>query len=204
MNTQTINYKTIAIVLTMLIITFLLFRNCNNKSKYASVTDKYLKQNDSLNKLYLAGIDKINKDEASITQLNKDLLLAQNKSQIAETKYYSLQRSKEQPRYIENLTDCNDTVQKIHLYALTKDSLCNDVIFAKNNEIKNQDSIIKQTNSQKNQYIGLLALEKNAKTNLNGIIDNNKKEIRAEKNKKNFWKLTAVTISGLLIYQKLK
>ena len=204
MNTQTLNYKTIAIALTMLIITFLLFRNCNDKSKYASVTDKYLKQNDSLNKLYLAGIDKINKDEASITQLNKDLLVAQNKSQIAETKYYALQRSKQQPRYIENLTACNDTVQKIHLYALTKDSLCNDVILAKNNEIKNQDSIIEKTNSQKNQYIGLLALEKNAKSNLNSIIDVNKKEIRAEKNKKNFWKLTAVTLSGLLIYQTLK
>ena len=204
MNTQTINYKTIAIVLTMLIITFLLFRNCNDKSKYASVTDKYLKQNDSLNKLYLAGIDKINKDEASINQLNKDLLVAQNKSQIAETKYYALQRLKQQPHYIENLTDCNDTVQKIHLYSLTKDSLCNDVIIAKNTEIKKQDSIIKQTNSQKNQYIGLLALEKNAKSNLNSIIDINKKEIRAEKNKKNFWKLTAVTVSGLLIYQKLK
>ncbi|MBC7494337.1 MAG: hypothetical protein H7221_04955 [Flavobacterium sp.] len=201
---KTLNYKNIAFVLVMIIITFLLFKNCNDKSKYADRNDKYLKSNDSLNVLYQKGILETEKFERNIKQLNKDLLVAHNNSQVAETRYYQLQRFKAPPLYIENITDCNDTVQKIHLYAVTKDSLCTSVILAKNIEIKNQDSIITQSNLQKNKFIGLLELEKNAKNNLNGIIDNNKKEIRNEKNKKNFWKLTAVTISGLLIWQKLK
>lgn len=199
METTQINYKTITFFLAFIMMIYFSFKGCNDKSNLQTKNEKYLKSNDSLNVLYQKGVLKIEKNERNIQQLNKDLLVAHNNSQIAETKYYALKITKVQPKYIENLTDCNDTVQKIHSYAVTKDSLCNETIVAKNIEIKNQDSIIVETNQQKSQYIGLLVLEKNAKTNLNIIIDNNNKEIRNEKLKKNIWKLTSVGLAGVIL-----
>ncbi|MBC7493972.1 MAG: hypothetical protein H7221_03110 [Flavobacterium sp.] len=204
METKNINYKSVAIFLLMIIITFLLFKNCNDKSKFADKNDKFLKANDSIDKLYKKGIIEVGRYDLAIEQLHKELLTAHNNSQIAETKYYNLKRAKDKPVYIENIADCNDTVQKIHLYALTKDSLCTGVILAKNIEIKNQDSIISQSNNQKKQYVSLLELEKNSKSNLNAIIDNNNKEIRGQKNRKTFWKLVSIALSGLLVHQVLK
>lgn len=199
METTQINYKTITFFLALLIMTYFIFQGCNDESNLQTKNDKYLKSNDSLNVLYQKGILETEKYERNIKQLNKDLLVAHNNSQIAETKYYDLKRAKDKPAYIEDLIACNDTVQKIHLYAVTKDSLCNNVILAKNIEIKNQATTISETNLQKNQYLGLLDLEKNAKNNLNFVIDNQKKEIRNEKLKKNIWKSAAVGLTGVIL-----
>lgn len=199
METTQINLKTITFVVLLLTMIYFSFKGCNDKSRLQTNNEKYIKSNDSLNILYQKGILETEKYERNIKQLNADLLVAHNNSQVAETKYYNLKRAKDKPKYIENLSDCNDTIQSIHLYAITKDSLCNNVILAKNIEIKNQDLIIGQTNLQKKEYVGLLELEKNAKNNLNGIIDNQKKEIRNEKLKKNIWKLTSVGLTGVIL-----
>ena len=92
METTQINLKTVLFFMILMIMSFLLFRNCNDKSRFQVENKKYLKSNDSLNIVYQKSVLKVEKYERWLVELNKELLIAQNNSQVSETKYYALKK----------------------------------------------------------------------------------------------------------------
>lgn len=199
METTQINPKTILFFIIIIILSFLCFRNCNDKSRFQIVNNKYAKSNDSLNILFQKAVLETERHERNLKILNKELLIAQNNSQVSETKYYALKNKALKPKYIENVVDCNDTIKSIYKYAVSKDSLCNIVITDKNIVIKQQDTIIKTNLVEKSELVGMIDLKENANKNLESIISNDKKEIKQEKNKKNLWKITSVGLTAVIL-----
>ena len=90
-------------------------------------------------------------------------------------------------------------IQSVYAVSIKKDSMCNVVISDKNYEIAKQDTIIKIQEVQKSDLLKANDLTLNANKNLEFITVNDKKILRREKLKKNFWKLTAIGVSGVLI-----
>jgi len=199
METTQINPKTILFFILILVISLACFRNCNDKLRFQAENNKYAKSNDSLNILFQKSVLEVERHERNLKILNEELLIAQNNSQVSETKYYALKNKTIKPKYIDNVVDCNDTIQSIYKYAVSKDSLCNIVITDKNIVIKQQDTIIKTNLAEKRELVGMIDLKENANKNLESIVSNDKKQIRQEKNKKNLWKITSVGLAGVIL-----
>jgi len=199
METTQINPKTILFFILILVISLACFRNCNDKLRFQAENNKYAKSNDSLNILFQKSVLEVERYERNLKILNEELLIAQNNSQVSETKYYALKNKTIKPKYIDNVVDCNDTIQSIYKYAVSKDSLCNIVITDKNIVIKQQDTIIKTNLAEKRELVGMIDLKENANKNLESIVSNDKKQIRQEKNKKNLWKITSVGLAGVIL-----
>lgn len=199
METTQINLKTILFFIILLVISLACFRNCNDKLRFQAENNKYAKSNDSLNILFQKSVLEIEKNERKLKILNEELLIAQNNSQVSETKYYALKNKIIKPKYIDNLVDCNDTIQYIYKYSISKDSLCNLAIIDKNLVINKQDTIIKTNLIEKKELKDMIDLKENANKNLESIILQDKKEISQEKNKKNLWKITSIGLTGVIL-----
>lgn len=201
-----ITAKRFLFALILVLILLFAFFKCNDTDKLDLENQKHKKTIDSLKSEYNKVMLKYNESENQLVGLHSDLLLAQNKTQISETKLYNLQRKTYKPQYIENVKDCNDTIQKVYELSVLKDNACNVVISDKNLEIAKQDTIIKFQEVQKLDLLKANDLMVNANKNLEFINDNKTKQIRKEKLKKNFWKATAVGIGiyaiKLLIFKK--
>ena len=180
-------------LIVVLILIFAFFK-CNDTDKLDLENKKHEKTIDSLKSEHNKVMAKYNASEKELSILHNDLLSAQNRTQISETKLANLQRKTVKPQYIENVKDCNDTIQKVYALAVLKDSACNVVISDKNVEIAKQDTIIKFQEVQKIDLLKANDLMENANKNLEFINDNKTKQIRKEKLKKNFWKATAVGV----------
>ena len=201
-----ITAKRFLFALIIVLILIFSFFKCNDTSKLDLENKKYEKTIDSLKAEHKKVMAKFEESENQLVGLHSDLLLAQNRTQISETKLYILQRKTTKPIYIENIKDCNDTIQKVYELSVLKDSACNVVISDKNIEIAKQDTIIKFQEIQKKDLLLANDLMVNANKNLEFINDNKTKQIRKEKLKKNFWKATAVGVGiyaiKLLIFKK--
>lgn len=193
-----------AIILVLVLIA--LFLKCNDTSKLDLENKKHEKTIDSLKTEHKKVMDKYNESEKQLSILHNDLLLAHNRTKVSETKLANLQKKNNKPQYIENVKDCNDTIQKVYELSVLKDSVCNEVILNKDVEIAKSDSIIKFQEGQKNDLLIANDLMVNANKNLEFINENKTKQIRKEKLKKNFWKATAIGVGTytlkLLIFKK--
>jgi hypothetical protein len=165
---------------------------CDN-SYSPEVADRQ-KSIDSLNVLFQESESKIKSYESEIEVLNKDLVEAQNKAQISETKYFNLKRLKSKPIYVENVSDCNDTIQSIYKYAVEKDSVCIVAIHGKNEVIRVQDAIIKENDSIKKEHNFMIVNQGQEVKNLNEIIEIEQKQVRKESNIKNGYKIGFVAL----------
>ncbi len=180
-------------LIVVLILIFAFFK-CNDTDKLDLENKKHEKTIDSLKVEYKEVMAKYDASEKEISILHNNLLSAQKNTRISEAKLATLQRKTYKPQYIENVKDCNDTIQKAYELSVLKDSACNVVISDKNVEISQQDSIIKFQEGQKAYLLQANDLMENANKNLEFINDNKTKQIRKEKLKKNFWKATAVGV----------
>lgn len=180
-------------LIVVLILIFAFFK-CNDTDKLDLENKKHEKTIDSLKSEHNKVMAKYNASEKELSILHNDLLSAQNRTQISETKLANLQRKTVKPQYIENVKDCNDTIQKVYELSVLKDSACNIVISDKNVEIAKQDTIIKFQTEQKKNLLVAIEIKNGENQILNNINDNNKKQIRKEKLKKNFWKATAIGV----------
>jgi len=183
---------TIAFIAIILIIIFSAFKGCNKNT--SSTIDVNQKSIDSLNILFQKSQLKVDKYESDLKYLNKELLIAQNNSQVAETKYYELKNRKVKPIYIENISDCNDTIQTIYKYAIEKDSLCEKTIHSKNEVIRVQDIFIKVNDSIKKEHNFMIVNQGQEVKNLNEIIELEQKEVRKQKLGKNAYKIGFVAL----------
>ena len=183
---------TIAFIAIILIIIFSAFKGCNNDTSEA--IDANQKTIDSLNILFQKSQLKVDKYENDLKSLNKELLVTQNKSQISEIKYYELKNRKVKPIYIENVKDCNDTIQSIYKYAVEKDSVCIVAIHGKNEVIRVQDAIIKENDSIKKEHKFMIVNQSKEVKNLNEIIEIEQKQLRKEKLIKNGYKIGFVAL----------
>lgn len=193
------NYRTIILIIAVAILCLLLFNKCNSNNGLQLANKDFKKQADSSRIASEKLILKVEKAEIDLNLLKKDLEKAHNKTDISEAKLYALQKESKKPRYIESVKDCNDTIQSIYSYSLKKDSICNVVISDKDNEISKQDTIIKIQEIQKKELILANDLTNNANQNLEKIIYNDNKQIKHERNKKNFWKTTSVGLSLVVL-----
>lgn len=183
---------TIAFIAIILIIIFSAFKGCNKNT--SSTIDVNQKSIDSLNILFQKSQLKVDKYESDLKYLNKELLIAQNNSQVAETKYYQLKNRKIKPTYIENVKDCNDTIQSIYKYSVEKDSLCKETIHGKNEVIRVQDIFIKVNDSIKKEHNFMIVNQGQEVKNLNEIIELEQKEVRKQKLGKNAYKIGFVAL----------
>jgi len=201
-----ITAKRFLFALIIVLIFIFAFFKCNDTDKLDLENKKHEKTIDSLKSEHNKVMAKYSASEKELSILHNDLLSAQNRTQISETKLYNLQRKTVKPQYIENIKDCNDTIQKVYELSVLKDSACNVVISDKNVEIAKQDIIIEFQEGQKLDLLKANDLMENANKNLEFINDNKTKQIRKEKLKKNFWKATAVGVGiyaiKLLIFKK--
>lgn len=201
-----ITAKRFLFALIVVLILIVAFFKCNDTDKLYLENKKHEKTIDSLKTEHKKIMAKYQESENQLVGLHSDLLLAQNRTQVSETKLYNLQRKNYKPKYIENVKDCNDTIQKVYELSALKDSACNVVISDKNIEIAKQDTIIKFQEVQKKDLLLANDLMGNANKNLEFINDNKTKQIKKEKLKKNFWKATAVGVGiyaiKLLIFKK--
>lgn len=191
---------TIAFIAIILIIIFSTFKGCNKNT--SSTIDANQKSIDSLNVLFQESESKIKSYESEIEVLNKDLVEAQNKAQISETKYFNLKRLKSKPIYVENVSDCNDTIQSIYKYAVEKDSVCIIAIHGKNEVIRVQDAIIKENDSIKKEHNFMIVNQGQEVKNLNDIIELEQKELRKEKLIKNGYKIGFVALLIKMLFFK--
>jgi len=201
-----ITAKRFLFALIVVLILISAFFKCNITVKKHSENKKYEKTIDSLKTEHKKIMAKYQESENQLVGLYSDLLLAQNRTQVSETKLYNLQRKNYKPKYIENVKDCNDTIQKVYELSVLKDSACNVVILDKNTEIAKQDTIIKFQEVQKKDLLQANDLMLNENKNLEFVNENKTKQIRKEKLKKNFWKATAIGIGTyalkLIIFKK--
>ena len=108
--------------------------------------------------------------------------------------YFNLKRLKSKPIYVENLSDCNDTIQSIYKYAVEKDSVCIVAIHGKNEVIRVQDAIIKENDSIKKEHKFMIVNQSKEVKNLNEIIEIEQKQLRKEKLIKNGYKIGFVAL----------
>lgn len=201
-----ITAKRFLFALIVVLILIVAFFKCNDTDKLDLENKKHEKTIDSLKTEHKKIMAKYQESENQLVGLHSDLLLAQNRTQISETKLYNLQKKNSKPKYIENVKDCNDTIQKLYELSVLKDSACNVVISDKNVEISKQDTIIKFQEVQKKNLLSAIEIKNGENQILNHINDNKTKQIRKEKLKKNFWKATAIGVGTytlkLLIFKK--
>ncbi len=181
-------------IITICIFIILSLRNCKEEKHVSNEEIQHQKSIDSLNVLFQKSALKVDKYESEIKVLNTDLVKAQNKTQIAETNYFALKNKKTPPVYIESVSDCNDTIQSMYNYVITKDSLCNDVIVGKNEVIRVQDTIIKKTDSTSNELKKMIVFKIEEVEDKNGIIKIREKEIKNQKFNKNAYKIGFVAL----------
>jgi len=199
METTQLNLKNIIIFLLLLIMTFLFFKGCGEKSNLQVKNDRYKKSNDSLNVVYQKTVLNIEKYERDIYILRNDLAKAKVDVKKVEVKYNSLKNKTVKPKYIELIADCNDTIQSIYKRSIEKDSLCDIVVEGKNFVIVKQDSIITLDSLAKKDLFKMVDIKSNENKNLESVVLNNKKEIRNEKVKKNFWKISSISLIGVIL-----
>lgn len=189
-------------IITICIFIILSLRNCNEEKHVSPEEIQHQKSIDSLNVLFKNSEIKIEKYESDQKQLNADFLIAQNKIQVAETRYFALKNKKTPPVYVESVSDCNDTIQSIYNYAITKDSLCNDVIVGKNEVIRVQDTIIKKSDSLSNELKYSLVLKNGEVQIKDHIIKVKNKEVKIEKRTKNIYKIGLIASLIKIIFFK--
>lgn len=199
MEKTALNVKTILIILLIGTLIFICFNKCDENRYLESKNQEFRKTVDSSMVESKKLIFKFNQAEKELKSLNADLLEAHNRAQVSETNLYALQRKTVKPIYIENIVECNDTIQSVYAFSIKKDSMCNVVIADKNYEIKKQDEVIKIQEVQKSDLLSANELTKNANKNLEFIIINDKKQIKKERLKKNLWKIATIGVSGALI-----
>ena len=187
----------ISIVAIIVIIFVSLFRSCEITEP--SLIKRYESENDSLANIVKNSKMKIVEYDNEIKELYANLLIAQNDSQISETKYFALKNKKVKPIYIESIIDCNDTVQSLYKYSIVKDSLCKVAILDKNKVISVQDSTYKHQEKENKELKGIVLKEEVQNKNLNEIITIEQKEVRKEKLNKNIYKLTTLGLAGLIL-----
>lgn len=155
-------------------------------NQYNQTTDKY---------------DSLKKQSTSLKQQNLILEQKASKSLIA---LRNAQKQTTKPIYIEELQPCNDSLQNMYEYSIIKDSLCDKTITDKDSIIDNNKKTIKNDSllislSERQKGYLLSANEKNlmAIAVLDTIVLNDKKTIRSEKIKKNFWQVVAGILTVL-------
>ena len=124
-------------------------------------------------------------------------------AELAKNNYYQLKRTK--PKYIENVIDCNDTLQAVYTFAVKKDSACNVAIQNLDNVIFTQDSIKDIDDAQKKLLLNSILVKDNLLRNEEKNTQNLTESVKNEKSKKNLWKtatLGAVIIIGKFVLFK--
>lgn len=185
----------------IILFVFIFFtRKCTNeiKSFFGELKEVDLRySNDSIRIVFEKQKLLSEKLEIALEIANKELLVAQNNSQVSETKLYNLQKKSKRPEYINELQPCNDSIQIIYEYSVLKDSACNLALSDKNVQIEKLDTIVK---IQETEKANLTDFVKNLETER--IID--KKQNFVEKKKKTFWQVVSVTLTAIALYFKFK
>lgn len=166
--------KEILIIVLVLAIGFFIFKRCAGAEKTPI--------GNTLNVELEKTILQLEKYELRNKILTNELIQAKKKAQNSESKYYALKRKIIKPKYIESISDCNDSIVKIYEYVLVKDSLCEQLIKDKDLVIVKQDTIIKLNFYEKKELVKACDLK-----------------VKIEKRKKNLWKVIAVGIAALFL-----
>ena len=135
--------------------------------------------------------------ELALEIANKELLVAQNNSQVSETKLYNLQNKFKRPAYVPELQPCNDSIQVQYKYSIQKDSACNETIAFKNTEIDKLNIkvyILDTTKANLTDFVKTMEAEKNF----------DKKVVQVEKSKKTFWQYTTGVLAVVSIFFGLR
>jgi hypothetical protein len=113
---------------------------------------------------------------------------------------------------VSNGTNISDTIAKKMIVEVTEGDICQEEVFGLNEIIYNDKKIFEQKDgiisNVKEQNVNLLSAidEYKAADELkSNALENTEKAFKKEKNKKNFWKLTAIgigAVSGYLLIAK--
>jgi hypothetical protein len=199
-------------IIVIVVLVFCLIKSCDGKSATETQNAKLqeeAKTNKDFGQFYLNQYNQTKDKEDSLKK--RSVALEQENNVLEQTVIKSknallqLQKASKKPQYINELQPCNDTLQKVYEYSVQKDSACNEtinqldsVIDGKNEIIKNDKATISLGEKQKS-YLenanekNLMAIEVQDK-----IIDNQKKQVKKESNKKTFWQI----VSGILTVLK--
>jgi hypothetical protein len=186
------------VIIAIAIIIILSLRQCKDSSPKLAIKPLE-KSNDSLRILDQKAKVKIANYEKEIERISTNALILENKAQVSETKYYELKKLKNKPVYITNIADCNDTIRYIYKYSMLKDSLCNEAIIDKNENLQIQDTLIKIYKGEKRELLSMVDSKTAENKNLNSIIGIEKKEVSKQKLGKNFYKITTIGLLGLVL-----
>lgn len=198
-------------IIIIVVLVFCLIRSCKGKSATETQNAKLQEEVNNakdFGKFYLNQYNETKDKENSLKKINialeKQNSILEQSAAKSKNALFKLQKSSKRPNYISELQPCNDTIQKIYEFSKVKDSACNamlnqydSIIDGKNEIIKNDKATISLSERQKSY------LENANKNNLmaisvqDEIIVNNKKQIRKEKTKKNFWQVVAGVLTFL-------
>lgn len=202
-NTVERGIKTVIMIFIIFGIIFLMLK-CHSESINLE-NYKIEKSNDSLK----VSFEKLKifkeKLENRLELANKELLIAQNNSQVSETKLANLQKQRTRPSYVPEIVNCNDTIQSLYNFSLKKDSVCNVTISDKNVEISKLDTIIKIQEKEKLNLTDFVKNKKLETDNFELIVENKNKELFQVKAKKSFWEFFGYAgwlLSGFLAIRK--
>lgn len=120
-------------------------------------------------------------------------------AELSKNNYYQLKRTK--PKYIETVTNCNDTLQAVYTFVVQKDSLCNVAMQNLDNVIFSQDSVKKVDESQKKLLLNSILIKDNLLNNSEKQNFKLENEVKTQKKNKNLWK--TATIGAVVIIGKL-
>lgn len=194
------NCRNLTIVILVLFGFIFFATKCTNQIKgffgeSKEVDFRYL--NDSIRIVFKKQKLLYEKLEIALQIANKELLVAQNNTQVSETKLYYLQNKSKRPVYVTELQPCNDSIQVQYKYSIQKDSACNETIAFKNTEIDKLNvkvHVLDTTKANLTNFVKTMEAER--------IFD--KKVVKVEKSKKTFWQVVSGALAGTILYLKFK
>lgn len=175
-----------------------IFKSCNPQPAPAGQTmskNEITKQKE-ISENYKFKYEILEIENAKLIQ-QKDSLKAA--AELSKKNYFQLKHTK--PKYIETVTDCNDTLQAVYTFAVKKDSACNVAIQNLDNVIFTQDSIKDIDDIQKKLLLNSILVKDNLLRNEEKNVQNLTESVKNEKLKKNIWK--SATIGAVIIIGKL-
>lgn len=191
--------KSLFSILILATLFFCLTKSCNNKNLDKKETE--LKQSIDSSRIKFERL-KLFKEglEIRLDLANKELLEANNQTQISETNLYNLLKKNKRPAYVPEIANCNDTIQSVYNLSIKKDSAFNEVILNKNIELSQKDTIILIQNKEKINLTDQVNNKIFDNKKLESVIEIKDKNINKEKNKKLFWQVTTGVFAVITLF----
>lgn len=177
---------------------FLIFQNTCNRPKVSLAN---IKQAELQSTFYFNEYLKENKKRIDAEKLAETLKIEQEKQLKS---WQNRRQISKVIQPIEDIIDCNDTIQQIAKIAHINDSLCIGLVSSYAKVLKQKDTVLWFSKKEIFNLETSLDFKEKQIEAINQNFQSVNKQLKKEKNKKIFWKVACGVLAGGIIYQSIK